>query len=449
MLFQSSNSKYVTVTFSGPTKRKKEKLPRKRKRMSSEKELKVCLNKMRDQVFDIDAREIVRILLKLVSNLLIHPGDEKFRVVKPENKLISKMIAMYSNFLDYLILIGFQISPETSEIKYILDVKKETPLRVELGLKVLKEFAREIELPQKNIPAVDSYKSLDFKKNQNNSFDAYKSNTISTNPIAAKGDGNSLLEKKLANLRLERKEEMEKAGLPDRNIKVFPIMKNFNPRNFNKSNATTNENINSQEEGLSDKNIIMAAGVSLIKKNEQNKKFSTKAMRDMEKLKNKKIFTKLVLRIQLPNRWVIELLMSPLETFDDLRKLIIEEVFNKEVYDTIGEPLYFFMTPPKTVFYGEDEKTNFDELRLVPAALIYLGFGFVDAKGKVESNSTVAVPIEKLIREEIVVEVKPEDRIKIPKGKKVNVGNLMRSVKPKLNGSKKKTTSKKPKWFKL
>lgn len=412
--------------------------------MGSEDDFKAYLKNLKESVAVEDCREVVRILMKLISNLMSNPGEAKYRVVKPENKTIMKLLDKYSNFMEYLRLIGFKATMKDNELKYILDVSDEEPLRVELCLRVLKTFARQNGLDESQIPKVESYSNINFKKSQKTSgFDAYKSTSTSTNATPAKGNGNSVLEDKVQKLRSERKKEMESAGIPTRQLKVYPLMRNFNPNRFKKQD-TGNE-----DTALSDKQLSMRAGAAMIKKNRANEQFRTKAMRDLEKLQKSRVYTELILRIQLPNRWVIETHMSPLETFDDLRKLIIEQVFLSDVYNKLQAPIYFFKTPPKQIYHGEDADKIFDELSLAPASLIYLGFGFVDEKGKVESQLELATSIENLIKPELVVEVKAEDRIKIPKGKKLQVKKLVKSAK--FGGGKKgkKNGVKKPKWLKL
>ena len=113
---------------------------------------------MRAAIFDEDSREIVRVLLKLISNLLLNPGIPKFREIKTTNKVISRLLVMYPDTLDYLLLVGFEFAGQPKGAVILLDPSSENKSTVETALQVLKSFAKDIGLAQKDIPTVSIWR---------------------------------------------------------------------------------------------------------------------------------------------------------------------------------------------------------------------------------------------------------------------------------------------------
>lgn len=419
---------------------------------------------MRSSLFDQDSREITRILLKLVSNLLMNPGIEKYRVVKPANKTISKLLTMYEKALDYLFLLGFVSVFENNEKRVVLRVDQEEPKQIETGMKVLKDFAKVLGVETKHIPNVSKYISYDFKqaakelKNPTtktawaNEFDHYQASTVSTNYFPQKGVGNMLMTERVEKLRLERLNIMSSAGIPERELKVYTSLKNFNVREFQKQvKQKSTRDDPAMEGGMNETSMISAANQALKAKNENRKIMKTRAMKEFEKLQNEKVYTKVLLRVHLPNRWTIEANFSPLETITDVFELITKEVFDPVEFKGLSEEIYFYSTPPKTIFMRTEWAKTLSDFKLAPASMIYMNWGKVDQRGRVvksPTSSAFKVDYEKLINTQYVVnDVSSTKKAVIPKSQHLVKSKKTTKKAGTQPASKKKKLSKKPKWL--
>lgn len=101
--------------------------------------------------------------------------------------------------------------------------------------------------------------------------------------------------------------------------------------------------------------------------------FKTKAMRDMEQLQKAKVYTSTLLRVQLPDRTVLQAHFSPLEPVSALHEWARSCIKPRES-DGSRIPFYLMTTPPPTVVPEQEDRT-LAEAGLQPAALVYLVWG--------------------------------------------------------------------------
>lgn len=239
------------------------------------------LKKMREAIFDEDAKFIVGIMLKVVGNVVKYPGVEKYRDIKATNKSFMKCVQMYSAALGLLDLVGFELRIVNMEERYHLDIMREEPQRVEAVLKALKEIAQELQVTP--IPTVDKYKPGELermrtqKREISDGFDPYKSNIVNNAKIPVSNGGNRRMEDKVARLEKEIDDKIKAAGIPERRVGVYP-----------------------QGQGLKmappllsergDDAIVRKALADKRKQNEKNSLLRTEAMRKLDKLKKQKIY---------------------------------------------------------------------------------------------------------------------------------------------------------------
>jgi hypothetical protein len=100
--------------------------------------------------------------------------------------------------------------------------------------------------------------------------------------------------------------------------------------------------------------------------------FKTKAMRELEALQKGRVFTATLIRVQAPDRTVVQALFSPLEPASAVYAWLRADVLSDAV-TAAGTPFYLYTTPPPTAI--ADNATTLADAQLQPAALLYLGWG--------------------------------------------------------------------------
>lgn len=116
---------------------------------------------------------------------------------------------------------------------------------------------------------------------------------------------------------------------------------------------------------------------------------SKKQLRQLNKYK------KAIIRIQFPDRSVLQGTFKPIETI----KCVLE--FVREYLDNKSLQFYLYSTPPKEIL---DENKNLIELGFVPGAMIYFGTNNFestnylrkDLQGKFTSNSVASLAASKM-----------------------------------------------------
>lgn len=100
---------------------------------------------------------------------------------------------------------------------------------------------------------------------------------------------------------------------------------------------------------------------------EKTKNFRTQAMRELDELKRKKVFQTALIRVQFPDRAVVQASFHPNETIQDVMDHVAECLTDQ----CKPNRFYLYVTPPTQKL--ATTKT-LAELNLVPAALTYLSW---------------------------------------------------------------------------
>ncbi|KAF4318554.1 hypothetical protein BBO99_00000956 [Phytophthora kernoviae] len=108
------------------------------------------------------------------------------------------------------------------------------------------------------------------------------------------------------------------------------------------------------------------------------KNFRTQAMRELDELKRKKVFQTALIRVQFPDRAVVQATFHPNETIRDVMDHVAECM--DSLYK--GNKFYLYVTPPTQKLA---EGKTLAELNLVPAALTYLSW--LEAPPQIETNT--------------------------------------------------------------
>jgi hypothetical protein len=102
------------------------------------------------------------------------------------------------------------------------------------------------------------------------------------------------------------------------------------------------------------------------RRSKENQGFTTKAMRDLELLKKRKVYSHAQLRIQFPDGTVLEAKFLPKERFSVVKKVLREECFMDSSHD-----FDLYVSPPRRKL---DEKKTLEAEGLVPASKVFLSW---------------------------------------------------------------------------
>ena len=129
--------------------------------------------------------------------------------------------------------------------------------------------------------------------------------------------------------------------------------------------------------------LLVAAAKARMDKAKQKESFSTKAMRDLELLRRTRVFTRTLVRVQLPDRSLLQAVFSPQEPL-----AAVAAELRAALAPDAQRPFFLYTTPPMTRL--PDERATLRELGLLPAALVYMGW--LDADGAPQGPAPLLLP---------------------------------------------------------
>mmetsp|Transcript_9374 Transcript_9374/g.17637 ORF Transcript_9374/g.17637 Transcript_9374/m.17637 type:complete len:589 (+) Transcript_9374:129-1895(+) len=431
--------------------------------------------------FDADSQECLQTILKIVDNLL-SKNEAKFRSLRINNKAFEKKILSKKGGLESLFSLGFEydvvnnvgfdfdnskniqktpdliiLRPENEDRGVLMDARGEIS---EILMTTLKAEA----IP--SLPNIQPLPDRDLNMRLNvNTFDPFKSQSFNTqaaavgapNPSSVAPDGGkSSTERKLEILQQKQKRLEESVQkLTDREISAFlpgeigPIVSLDNPG----------------DSVLDDKGDAALLASVAKKKMEERKKqdeggFTTKSMREIEKMKKAKVYSYAQLKIYFPDGARVEAKFLPSESIADV-KAILTSIFVPEFSPVFQFDLY--VTPPRRILI--DTKSINDE-GLVPAAKVHVSWHVGPAKGappgsylqnhlfqyKPLSHETRSFPISIPLSDpskDVASDksTKEEELMQKMLGKRTGFG-FNKSKKTNSNEEETKGGIRKPKWFK-
>lgn len=348
--------------------------------------------------FDSDSEICIVTLMKLLDNILKQPYDNpKVRSIRINNPNFDKKIGSKKGGIEFLLACGFEQNAEKIGLLQKESGKEETYLILPetkqnedvsasilmTGRRLLQKCAiqdlrmKADEIPKiKQPPKPASFTPTNNTKIQSNSksstsgtFDPFNSSRYD-GMSAAVGmqctpDSNyvSTTDRELGKLqsRQQKLEQKLQETFLNRDWCVSALPNN----NKTSGIVTPFANDNGPAKNEKDSKLLFD---HYKKKNEGNKKegngFTTKSMRDLERLKKKKVYSHVQLALHFANGVVLYGKFLPKETL----QIVIDEVQNKCFRsDTKIKQLY--CTPPKRIL---DPSKTLDQEDLVPAAKIFV-----------------------------------------------------------------------------
>lgn len=363
-----------------------------------------ALGMIRSELFDADSREVAKYLMKIISNIINNPCEKKYKSLRLSNDTFYKRVGRYKSAVLFLQAAGFKLiskpvmiigSNKTDDsLEYPSDPEASEHLRSAYE-KLCKFSSDDLNLPSSDILALLSKAQVEEKiKNalaeneaakasavtataasEASSFDPFQSDVFRVVPQPRPG-GTMLspTEEKVEILKRTQEKLIEQAGIPERKLTVFMPTGSFNPKKFDASDSYTNSSASSASSSSmdddapsSDLTLLKESAAQRRKKMENSEVFRTKAMRELEELKRTKVFTHVVIRVQLPDRCIIQAYFSSQEKTSQ----IYEVVKSCLAVPPGSGSFYLYSSPPYQVI---DPEKTLHNCGLYPSALIYLGW---------------------------------------------------------------------------
>lgn len=437
--------------------------------------------------FDATSKDCLNTLLKIIDNLLSRPNDPKVRSIRCANAAFEKKVGLCSGSYDFLYSIGFSPTypsilggmsagnarPETLELT---KESRETLLR---GRKALIQSAvRDLGTEEDDLPPLPkTLESLPTStlaappapapasrhnsRGPTSGFNVYKTHSHNIqsaavgapDPYSDAASTMSTTERQLQQLQSKKdkmEREMHSKIETDRGLVAFRA--GSGPTSMGASTTSA-----SSGGGKSDSSLVAAR----MKRMEEERKkreeggFTTKAMRDLQRMKKAKVYSHAQIRVNFPDGTHLHAKFLPREKVAALRS-VIESAFEDSLSPSLEFDLY--VAPPRRLLI---DTNTLEEEELVPAAKIHVSWKvgaapvggtagcFVRPELFAGGNAgTSAFPDAKpVLKEKKAPEKSKGEDLLMQRmlGKKVGLGRKSSSSDGGGNAQKK---SGKPKWFK-
>ncbi|TDH70640.1 hypothetical protein CCR75_001232 [Bremia lactucae] len=287
-----------------------------------------ALQLLRDRNFDAVSRNTVTTLMKIVTNIL------------------SELVGQVEGGLEFLKSIGFMVNEQAQML--VLTSKPSDKKVLEEGFRLLNIEADDLNISLNKRPAIRQSET-------NIEFDVYKTRITR---VQMQPRGPSPTEALVGALRSNH-DQLVGHDPPPRST-VITLR-----------GRPTSDMLESLTEGkISEGNDVLLQVQSLKAwRNEMEKKknFRTQAMRELDKLKRKKVFRTALIRVQFPDQAVLQATFHANETIQDVMDHVTDCMSNQ--FKT--SKFYLYLSPPAQKLNATKTLT---ELNMVPAALTYLSW---------------------------------------------------------------------------
>jgi len=305
-----------------------------------------ALQLLRNSHFDADSSSTITILLKLIRNVVAHPHREDRRRLRRANAKLQQEIFTRRGAEDFLLGVGFQA--QADDLVLPLDSPYEALLRPAYALLTAEANDLHLEVP----PLAEPVEAAPAAP-----FDPYKALSTSLVP-RPKGSGDparSVTSTRLAELEAKR-EAIVPAKLEDRELVIIA------PGGGTVQQAEEE----TQDAGRDENAVVMGAIRNQLAKSSRaaNSGLTTRAVREVRRLSQKKVYAHTLLRLVFPDRYIVQAKFSPRETIADVIELIQGMV---EPLD--GDATLVLSDPPRR---GLPTTDTLEALRLLPAARLVL-----------------------------------------------------------------------------
>eukprot|EP00536_Pseudo-nitzschia_multiseries_P010098 jgi/Psemu1/288896/fgenesh1_pg.297_\ len=368
---------------------------------SSLKALDNAVKRVLQSNFDADSKTCFVTLLKVLDNVLQHPHNPKVRTLRTENKAIrSKILDKQGHHV--LLACGFVletppggIGTTQQEEKLVLhEARKDTELLVRARHTLARIAVMELGAKAETLPKFRSPpQRVEVASSGGGStpagFDVYKGNrfdgqsaSVGTN-LGPPAHWKSKTEQELAELK-HREEKLQRELARGNNTK--PSSNNASTPGIDRqwtvvlpgqaTSAGQSATPATHETTRGDSQLLAShfQKQHASRTAAEQRGFTTKAMRELERLRKTKVYSHTQLALAFPDAVVIKANFGTRETISAVLDGLCSQVLSPDVVSGASSSsslLELYQTPPRTVL---DPKKNMTELGLVPAARIYVGW---------------------------------------------------------------------------
>lgn len=426
--------------------------------------------------FDTESKACLITLMKIIDNILQKPNDPKVRTIRLQNAAFSNKVGSRKGGIEFLLACGFErtrapppllATADTGEEQLLLNDDTQSRLvtaRRLLMTRAIQDLCMKAEeLPEYRQPPVislvdsTSQSSITASATEFNPYVGHRFDAKSMAVGANLGPDPNYKSKTDAEL---RKLLEKQAKLEAQRQKLNPEWCAFRPDEpvviAVASSATASS---SQAEGPSDSSLL----AERMKKQQQERMqreqggFTTKAMRDLEKLKKQKVYSHVTLTVQFPDGYKLVGKFVPSDKIRSVQQSLQQDCL------TVQDEFDLYVTPPRRLLSPTQSLKQED---LVPAAKVFVSWKQTPPSAPYlkpilfQGVQPVSFPDAKPIVADSQNDknTKPssnEGTAKSNKSATDRENDLLRKMmggaKSALGGGSKKdssSTTKKPKWFK-
>ncbi|GLD93072.1 hypothetical protein PINS_up001664 [Pythium insidiosum] len=341
-----------------------------------------ALQLLRDSCFDVVSRTAIITLMKIVTNLLSYPDNEKLRSIRVSNAAFHRNVGQHRGGIEFLLSLGFVLDKETEALSLSV-VDSSSRAALEDALRLLQKEADDLSIDESERPKIVVPATPDP------SFDAFKPQITR---MQMQPRGASTTEVLVDTLKSKQEQLLQSAEKPPRNPKVL-----FPGETGATTSAALRVDAEAEDERPGDLALVMASMKARRSELEKAQNFRTQAMRELDELKRKKVFQSTLIRVQFSDRVSIQVAFHPLETVADVMAYIRDECLDASVSEN---KFYLYVSPPLVKL---DPTKTLTDMGLVPAAHTYLSW--IDAL-PASSSSTVGA----YLRQELLTSVDAESK---------------------------------------
>ena len=138
----------------------------------------------------------------------------------------------------------------------------------------------------------------------------------------------------------QHKRNLLKRDPPSRDLQVFDA--NFKGESRRDHMVEEEKKQVTEEEQWEDS--MMNKGVlKMLRENQKNKKFQSKRAKELEKIRNQKVYSRTIIRVNFPDGFMLQGKFGALEKISELYDFVLENIFDKE------REFYLYLSPPKQI----------------------------------------------------------------------------------------------------
>jgi len=344
---------------------------------------KECLRLILDSNFDAASKECCITLLKMLHNLMSTTSSDakgqKFRTINLSNPALSQKVSSKRGGVEFLCAVGFTPKQEglvSSSSHLVLLPENEKTGVIESAAEDLRNtlindlglLDSELPLP----PIVPNAQAAPVPVS--GGFDIYKGHAfnvaaaaVGANPIGVNPEGGA---KEVSRIDLElRRLEAKSAKLLRQSQDLDRGLLALRPgQQLHQPETGSDDTMEGGGGGGTDGALVAARMKKLDeeRKKRENGGFTTKAMRDLEKLKQSKVYTFAQLRICFPDGHSLSCRFHPTESIESVKYVVRGALLSHSLSE-----FDLYVAPPRKVL--QDSSTILSE-GLVPAARVHVSW---------------------------------------------------------------------------